>query len=234
MASLPNRTQSEGELMPSISTNLSKSQKNDLVVMCQLGAARLNAIASNLEQRKPTVRRSEFRRIISEAFGDAQASEAARRALPGLATAIRKFNISATNLFEMIGSSFQDQEILSWHECWPIIKRIVSSEFVTLYAKARDLAFDFERLYARARILTDIRRVFDDAGDIIVGADITQTLRLDYFTAESVTNSMSVAMDVADIEQLKKACEGALPKAEAARNLIEKKHATECCIAWGT
>jgi hypothetical protein len=211
--------------MPSISTNPSKSQKNDLLAICRLGAVRLNAVAGSLEQRKATVKRSEFRRIISETFDDTHAAEAARRALPGLATAIRKFNISAISLFEMIESSlngFSEQEMLSWHECQPIIQRIVSSGFVTLYAKARDLAFDFERLYARSRILTDIRPVFDDPRDTIVGANITQTLRLDYFTADSVTNSISVALDVSDIEQLRKACEEALRKAEAARALVER------------
>jgi hypothetical protein len=211
--------------MPSVSTNLSKSQKNDLLAMCRLGTSRLNAVVSGLEQRKPTVKRSEFRRAILETFDDPQAAEAAARALPGLATAIRTFNISAPTLFETIGASFQgfsEQDMLLWHECQPVIQRIVSLDFVTLYAKARDLAFDFERLYARSRILTDIRPVFDDARNTIVGADITQTLRLDYFGSESVINSISVAVDVADIEQLKKACEEALRKAEAARTLIEK------------
>jgi len=157
------------------------------------------------------------------------------RALSGLATAIRKFNIPASNLFEMVQSSLgelSEQDMLLWHECKPIIQRIVSSEFVTLYAKARDLAFDFERLFARSRILTDIRPVFDDERNIIVGADITQTLRLDFFSPErTTTNSMSFALDLADIEQLRKACEEALRKAKAARNLIDEKTGLNAVLA---
>jgi hypothetical protein len=66
--------------------------ENDLLAICRLGAVRLNAVAGSLEQRKATVKQSEFRRIISETFDDTHAAAAARRALPGLATAIRKFN----------------------------------------------------------------------------------------------------------------------------------------------
>ena len=214
--------------MPSVSTNLSKSQRGDLMTLCQVGAAKLNQVASVLEQHRPTIKRSEFRKLISEAFDDPQVSAAASRALPGLATALRKFNISAARLFEMIGSSFHDMqetEKKSWHECRPIIQQMTSSECVMVYAKARDLAFDFERLYAQARILTDIRPVFDDSRNEIIGADITETLRLDYFLPESTSNSVSIAMDVADIEQLQKVCEDALRKAEAARKLMEDKAA---------
>lgn len=219
--------------MPSVSANLSKSQVADLLAICRSGAVRLNQLANALEQQRPTVKRSEFRRAISDSLNDAQAAIAAARALPGLATAIRKFDIRASRLFEMFQNSFEgmtNSDRTAWHECWPIIERIVSTDFVTLYAKARDLAFDFERLYARARILTDIRPVFDDGRNVIVGTDITQTLRIDYFSSESNANSISIAMDVADIEQLRRACEDALKKTTVARDLIEKNTPLEAAL----
>jgi hypothetical protein len=211
--------------MPSVSANLSKSQKDDLIAICRPGAAKLNQIAQSLERQKPVVKRAEFRQVLAEAFGEPQASAAAVRAFPGLATAIRKFNIPEDKLFEMLTSSIQnlDEEARKqWHECGPIVRRIASSEFVLIYAKARDLAFDFDRMYARARILTDIRPVFNDLRNTIVGADLIQTLRLDYFSSEGMTRTISVAIDITDVAQLKKACEDALSKSDEVRKLVEE------------
>jgi hypothetical protein len=212
--------------MPSVSVRLAKSQIDDLIAMCGLGASGLNRVADALDRMKPTIRRSELRRVISEAAGEAKASEATARALPGLAAAIRKYNISSSDLLESVQSGLIAQNgekatSFLWHECRPIIEKMLSAPAVSLYAKARDLAFDFERLYARARVLTDIRPVYDDSRNIIIGADITQTLRLDYFSSEAETKTIALALDILDIEQLKKCCEDALQKSEAARKLIE-------------
>lgn len=219
--------------MPSISTNLAESQKEDLIALCRLGAQRLNEAASKIEQRKITLKRSEFRKTILEAFGASQAAEAAIRALPGLAIAIRGVNISTNRLFEMIGSSIQglsEQDLRLWHECRPIIQRMVSSPFIVIYSKSRDLAFDFERLYARSRILTDIRPVFDDHRNEISGFNIVQTLRMDYFSSDGDQINISIALDMKDIDQLKVACEDALKKANVVRNLIEKNTQYEAAL----
>jgi hypothetical protein len=212
--------------MPSVSVRLSKPQIEDLVAMCGLGVGGLNRVADALEQMKPTIKRTELRRVISGAVGEGRASEATARALPGLATAIRKYAVLPSDLLESVQSGLIAQGVGEptlrlWHECRPIIERMLSTKVVSLYAKARDLAFDFERLYARARILTDIRPVYDDDRNTIIGGDITQTLRLDYFVAEGETKSITVALDILDLEQLKKCCGDALQKAEVARKLLD-------------
>jgi len=194
--------------------------------MCSIGVAGLNRVADAMERTKPTIKRTELRRVISEVIGDQRASEATALALPGLATAIRRYSVSPSDLLESVQSgllaqNLDDTTLRSWHECRPVIERMLASPIVSLYAKARDLAFDFERLYARARILTDIRPVYDDDKNIIIGADITQTLRLDYFTSEADTNTITIALDTLDLKQLKTFCEDALKKANVARRLIE-------------
>jgi hypothetical protein len=212
--------------MPSVSVRLSRAQIDDLIAMCQVGAAGLNRVAKALGDAQPTIKRSQLKQLISGSTSDANAADASARALPGLATAIRKFGISPPELLEGVqsglGSNVGDETLRLWHECRPIIERMLTTRVISLYAKARDLAFDFERLYARARILTDVRPVYDDERNIIVGADVTQTLRMDYFSAEdTVTKSITIALDIPDIEQLKKCCEDAIRKAEVARSLIE-------------
>src|SRR5437016_5716128 len=104
--------------MPSVSTRLSKSQTSDLIAICRSGATRLNHLANIVEQSKPTVKRSEFRRIIAETLNHEETTVSAMRALSGLATAIRKFNIPPSDLFEMVQSSLgelTEQDMLSWH-----------------------------------------------------------------------------------------------------------------------
>src|SRR5690349_9303376 len=95
--------------MPSVSVRLSKPQIDDLLAMCGLGATGLNRVAEALEQTKPTIKRTELRRIISAAAGEGTASEAAARALPGLATAIRRFNIQPPDLLESVQSGLMAQ-----------------------------------------------------------------------------------------------------------------------------
>jgi hypothetical protein len=212
--------------MPSVSVRLDKSQIDDLIAMCDLGAAGLNKIADRLEQMKPTIKRNALNREITEAAGGGPGATAAVRALPGLAAAIRKYNLSANDLLDSIQSGLigqaLDTTLRNWHECRPVITRILLSPPVVLYAKARDLAFDFERVYARARILTDIRPVYDDSRNVIIGANITQTLRIDYFQPESDTKTVTIALDMLDVDQLKKCCEDALQKADVAKQLLEQ------------
>lgn len=213
--------------MPSVSIRLSKSQIEDIIAICKLGASGLNRVADALEQMKPTLKRTELDRVLSEAAGSEDASRALSRALPGMATAIRKLNLKPGDLLQgfqagLTAEKLGDAPLQLWHECRPIFEKMLLSAAISLYAKARDLAFDFERLYARARILTDIRPVYDDHRDDIVGANVTQTLRLDFHTSEEGTKSLTFALDIPDIEQLKKCCDDTLRKAQVARRLIEK------------
>lgn len=115
----------------------------------------------------------------------------------------------------------EDQQKV-WRECRPIIGEMVLTPIAQIVAKATDLAFDFARLCVRARILTDVRPVFTEARDAIVGAAITQTLRVDYTSPDGDDQTISFALDEKDLKALFNACSDALQKAAKARNLIEE------------
>ncbi len=208
--------------MPSISVKLSQSQLDDIDVVRRLGAGRLNALADALERMNPTIRRSELRRVITDIAG---AATAIRRVLVGLAFAIRTRRIPPTDLFKAIGEALRSQgwspdDMLLWHECSPVVERLVTSPAVVLTTKARDLAEDFERALTSARILTDIRPVYNDTDDVI-GAEVIQTLRIEYDSvSRQNADNISFALDLEDIKQLQIACERALKKAESARELL--------------
>ncbi len=221
--------------MPSVSVRLSKSQTEDLAAICRLGVGRLNQLATAFEQIKPSISRRTLKNVIAQIVDDPQAVNAAWRALPALAIAFRRFNVTASNLLESVRQSLVDygwkeEELRAWHECSPVLEKMLLSPAVVLPAKARELAFDFERIYTRARILTDIRPVFDDARNEIVGANVTQTLRLDYTSRNDLSTSLSLALDMSDIEELRKCCEDALRKANISRERIEASWGIEAAL----
>jgi hypothetical protein len=220
-------------IMASVSVRLSKAQIEDLAAICGLGVGRLNQMAEALYRAKPSVGRQGLRRVIAEAAGDERAAAAAMRALPALAIAARRFYVTPSDLLSSIRENLENQgwqDLRKWHECQPVIEKILGLPAVILPAKARELAVDFERFYTRARILTDIRPVFSDAKTEILGADISQTLRLDYTSRSDSAATLSLALDTADIEELKKCCEEALQKASVVRQDIENKWGLEVAL----
>jgi hypothetical protein len=198
-----------------------------------LGASKLNAIAAALGGIF-TIRRSELRRIIVEVAGEEPAVRV-RRVLTGLSFAIRTRDLAPGDLFEAIGSALsseglKEEDLLLWHECRPILETLVSLPAVVLTTKARDLAEDFERAMTNARILTDIRPVYDDS-DNVVGAEVIQTLRIEYDSrTDGNTGTTSFALDLEDIKKLQNACVRAITKAESATKLLRPQLGDEVII----
>ena len=102
----------------------------------------------------------------------------------------------------------------AWDACEPIVTRLLSSASVRLTSKALDISYDFERLFVGGRFVTSIRPVFDETREHIVGGAIVQTLRLAYLAGTGEENTLSIALDRADIVRLMKSCEVALAKGQ--------------------
>jgi hypothetical protein len=219
--------------MPSVAVKLTKAQVADLTAICRLGASKLNALADALAAIS-TIRRSELRRIIVEVAGEESAGRL-RRVLTGLSFAIRTRDVSPGDMLEAIGNAFsseglKEEDSLLWHECRPILEKLVSLPAVVLTTKARDLAEDFERALTNARILTDIRPVYNDSDDV-VGAEVIQTLRIAYDSrGDSNTDTISFALDLQDIKKLHNACARAITKAESAAKLLRYQLGDEVIV----
>lgn len=81
-------------------------------------------------------------------------------------------------------------------------KRILSVHPLSMMAKARDLLYDYENTFCDARVITDIRPVFDT--DIQVPPTevvITHTLKMEYHHG-SVHTELHVALDKDDLDVL--------------------------------
>lgn len=219
--------------MPSLAIKLTKAQVADLTAICRLGASKLNAVADALRGIS-TIRRSELRRIIVEVAGEELAVRV-RRVLTGLSFAIRTRDLPPGDLLQAIelalsSEGLKEEDLLLWHECRPILETLVSLPAVVLTTKARDLAEDFERALTNARLLTDIRPVYNDFDDV-VGAEVIQTLRIEYYSrANSNTGTISFALDLEDIKKLQNACARAITKAELATRLLRTQLGEEVIV----
>lgn len=204
---------------------LNASRKTDLARVCELGAKKLDQVASKIESGF-TIRRSQIEETIQEIIGQDD-GKILTSVLFGVAGSFRRFSVSADDALERItqilASDLKDNpKFAEWEECRACLKRMMETQSVSLAAKALDISYDFERVYISGRLLTSIRPIFDESRQDIRGATIVQTLRLESASPDGDQVSISVAMDMSDIRRLQEECERAIKKAEIAQARFEK------------
>ncbi len=214
---------------------LSDTQIADLATICEIGASRLEIIASSLARQKPTIRRSRIESILREELGAERAATLSRLLL-GIAGTFRRAHLSAKDILASITPAVKDQEsedsrLRSWEACRGALEKLLTTATVSLAAKAIDISYDFERVYLTGRLLTSVRPVFDDSREEIIGSTIVQTLRLEFIASNGDQSSISVAMDSDDIKQLQMECETALRKADKAQAEMESKFRFDAIIS---
>jgi hypothetical protein len=214
---------------------LTRSQTDDLAAVCAIGAEKLESVIHALEALGPTIKRSKLRRAIEEQVRDETASEALERFLFALATIQRRGRGAVPDILDnishgLVAQKWDQQQLNQWQVCSEVIARLLKSAAVLSSSKAIDLSYDFARIYLAARIITDVRPIFDELREEIIGNVITQTLRIDYTSSEGTESTISVAMDTDDIQQLLRSCEGAVSKATTIRRAIENEWEKEAIM----
>ncbi|EHB56076.1 hypothetical protein MycrhDRAFT_3270 [Mycolicibacterium rhodesiae JS60] len=95
------------------------------------------------------------------------------------------------------------------------------------FSKAIDIATEYDQVLHFARIISDIRPVFDtDVAAEPVGAVIEHTLRIDYFH-EGRVKTTSFAMNEHDLKQLKDLVLRAEKKQKTLSNMLERLNLPE-------
>ncbi len=115
------------------------------------------------------------------------------------------------------------EEIKRWCDLEDALVQLLSSKRLQHLEKAVALSYEYSNLLQKVRIITDIRPVYEknESEELeIEAAMISQTLKIDY-TSDDGRHSISMAMDIADLKDLEKACGRAVKKANAARGLIQ-------------
>ncbi len=90
---------------------------------------------------------------------------------------------------------------------------------LTITSKALDVLTDAERLFFTAKILTDVRPVFDEDGKNVEGAVIMHNLRIHY-GQDNEHRDFFVALDTSDIKELRSVLDRADKKAESLQALL--------------
>jgi hypothetical protein len=78
--------------------------------------------------------------------------------------------------------------------------------------KAIELAYAGQNLLSRARLVTDVRPVFDEAGETVLRSVVSFVLMLRYHDG-ALTHRLDLALDKSDVEDLAAACLRGLKKA---------------------
>lgn len=122
-------------------------------------------------------------------------------------------------LKDALKEHWTEEEVRKWEKRKHVLERIVRNKSISLSVKALDLSYDFQKLFISGRIVTDVRPVFDEVRDDIVGGITYHTLRIDY-TSDDGRHTVSFALDNDDLLQLKSACDNALRKTHVANGLL--------------
>ena len=226
------RQRTSGPLMATPKIRLSSSQAEDLYAVCSLGPALLSKVASAVSALPPTIRKDKVQVAIA-AIAGAEKASLIRRVVFGLATVYRRNFDDVSSLLNhvMVPHSWTDKDRADWHACIEPLEQIMSSNAITLSAKAADLSFDVERFCLGARIITDVRPVFDKERGNIVGTTIRQTMRLEYMANDGTVTSLSIGLDASDLVRIRQACEDAIHKADVAAKTMQSIGSGEVIIS---
>ena len=140
----------------------------------------------------------------------------------------RNRSITVSQVLEGISSSvagfsnLPDQLLQEWQEIQPGLLRLCETRAVQIVSKVMDLSYDYANLFEGARIIADIRPVFndDDENMAVDGAVVSYTLRLNYDNRNGRQN-LSITLDEFDINSLVSQCERALQKGRVAQERFE-------------
>lgn len=150
--------------------------------------------------------------------------------LMSLVTLRRQRDLNAKELLEGLhhgivsSGAWSDEELSRWKELEPSLRELFSSPSLWSVVKALDLSYDYSNLLQTAKILTDIRPIFNDEATLICGSVVSYTLRLYYSTLAGESKSLSIALDEKDVNKLRELCDRALRKAQTAKSFMQKNN----------
>lgn len=212
-------------------------QAADFTIISGIGQEGLEAVLSRLSQQEaPVIAASKLRLIVQECLGSKEQSVPLARQLLALATYCRSVGEEPCDAVESLMAGLEsskyleDDEKTALKSLAPVLTELLANKSVKLAAKAIDLGYDHENIYHSANFVTDIRPVFDDDRERILGAVISQTLRV-HFTRSREHLDMSLAIDNEDIQALRDACDEALKKAKKAKIQAMEKMNIDVFIA---
>ncbi|MCX6980993.1 MAG: hypothetical protein NTV08_09620 [Verrucomicrobia bacterium] len=207
---------------------LTKAQVADLTALRDAELEVWTALVNRVEELPPHPMLPDGLRETLSAAASPEFVDTLLRQTLSLIGMMLQIRLTADEIFQALHSALQgapalwDEAALNrWAEREPLFRRILGADAVVGTAKALDLSYDHAQLLRRARILTDIRPIFDREATSIQGAVISHTLRLRYDDLDG-EHSISLALDRSDVESLIDECKRALSKCDVALQFVKK------------
>lgn len=127
----------------------------------------------------------------------------------------------------------KDDDREKWDTIATHFQSLLSSTPIRLVTKAMDLSYDYANLIQNAKILTDLRPLFDVEGTEVEGGVVTHTLRILYYSDDG-SHELTLAMDFLDIKRLLRQCERSITKAETIHDRFVHDMKKPCLISGKT
>lgn len=171
----------------------------------------------------PHLKASGVRETFIKVTEDHRLSTALARQLISLASYRRQLNKEAEAAVEDIIGSLDKGTIENVQDgLLELLVSAINSESIVLSSKALFLSFANESIYRDGNVITDIRPVFSSEDpDKMFGAVVMQTLIIKYMS-ERTRKSVSLSMDLDDIQSLIDALTRAKAKGEVSLRMLDE------------
>jgi len=212
-----------------------REQAADFATIRDLGAAQLQKVIDHVATCEVLpLRPADLITRVTEALGgDAETAELVVRSLLPLNQLIRQSVRTVDGVLDGLRNGiamladWSPEDKAAWQSIEPELRQLLQADAIRTVSKATDLAYDHADLFQGARIVTDIRPVFNDLDDDQLkmdGAVVSYTLRLNFDNRDG-NHSLSIALDESDVLDLKAQCERAMQKAKIASSRMSQPQA---------
>ena len=197
-------------------------------------ADRLSDVQKALNQLGPTASAEALRTSIAGALTiDPKRADLILRGLGSLRHLEGATKLPAAELFDTITDSIESTASDDWKhrhlDVWKAardkiiaaISRRSDDDVLSVRGKIHELTYLHENILLNGRLLTELRPVYNSAGDSIVNTVLTTTLLVRY-RGHGLSQEMQFEMDLDDISSLRAECERAERKIATAKRMFQQ------------
>jgi hypothetical protein len=215
--------------MPVASVNIPEQALPDLKRIAELDDALFDSLLKAIGDSSPTLTKTQFSSALAEKVGtaDDEDIQAVLKTAFALYTIKERAGITGQDLSEAVAASaaVSSPEFQLPPEAKDRLQHRLSlllgfDKTLGISAKALDVMTDHERIFCKARILSDLRPVFTDQLEC-ASAMIIHTLQIG-FHQDGEHHDYYFALDTDDIQKLKGIIDRAERKTVALQSLLKK------------
>jgi hypothetical protein len=222
----------------SITIHIQNEQLEDLSLLRDLGDDSLKAIIDSLSSLDFAIKPSDLELVLQKPFsGNPDKVAKFIRVLLSIVTLRRQCRLTVEQLLETLLeniirlNAWSKEELDRWISKKGYFLILFELQNITTVAKALDLSYDYSFVLQNAKILTDIRPIFNADASSITGAVVAFVLRINYSTLEGKSDSISLSINEKDVNILFETCKRALIKAQTAKSFLVENNICATIIA---